>query len=241
MSDIHRKLSSLLQTAVVLLLAAGVFAVVCLYLGTSDIPLPAAFIMGRKQDPWQMRYAARFNRHADAAAVRSDTGPLRCRLVTWTGPAQDGGVAPDVRLELTNVSAEPVLLWYASGLECHVTLVVRREGDMVVGSFCLGYLASLPASFDSKTGRPQPLPPVLTLLPGETYSSGIRLQDVGNHSSGPSMPADYELEAVFLYEDLNGFPAADQHFVARSRPVAIRLVQVEGRGWPAWVLRSGPP
>jgi hypothetical protein len=79
------------------------------------------------------------------------------------------------------------------------------------------------------------------LQPGETYAAGISLPDLRNNFSWPSRPADYQLEAVFLYDDLNGFPEADQHYVARSRPVAIRLVALEGGGRAGWFLRPGSP
>jgi hypothetical protein len=241
MSALRRKLSLLLQVAAVLLLAAGILAVAGAALMSSDLSWLPNITLNSKRDEWQARFAARFRRQRDAAAASDDVGPLRCGLRRWNEPPLNDDPAPDLLLELTNISEESVRLWYLSGAECHVTFVVLSEGRSINGSFCYGIRSVLPVGCNPKTHWPEPLPPVLSLHPGETYATGIHLHDLRNGCSGPTTPGVYQVEAVLLYEDIEGFPEAGQRYRARSQPVAIELVGRMQDGRCAWQLRSNPP
>jgi len=185
MRDRRSKFWNGLGVGVGVLLTAGVLAVVWSYLTTSSsLPSLGFFALGPKPDAWQVQFAARFFRQQDAAAVQEDLGPVRCRLAPWQGVAEGNEPPPDLRLELTNTSTDPVQLWYVTAPHCHVTFLVREEAGGVLGSFCFGNYWHATVGGDPATGRPKPLPPVLTLQPGETYEAGIRLSDLRNGCSG---------------------------------------------------------
>jgi hypothetical protein len=236
MSNLGRILSNLLIVVAGLLVGVGVLAVAGVLLVSSDLSwLPD---LGPKPNQRQARFAARFYRQRDAAAASEDIGPISCVLTPWSGPSPNDDPAPDLRLELANTSAAPVRLWYTTGVECHVTFLVYHEPRFVYGSFCLGTLSPAPAKFNAKTNRPEPLPPVMTLEPEETYATGIHLRDLRNGCSGPSGPGNFRLEAVFLYEDIEGYPAAGQRFIARSQPVEIVVGKLDDDKRPSWRLRQ---
>src|SRR5581483_848338 len=123
--------------------------------------------------------------------------------------------------ELANTSTEAVRLWYLTGAECHITFLLRHKEHGICGSITYGNRPHPPVVLNRKTGRPEPLPAVLTLQPGDTYSVGIYLHDLRDGCSGPGAPGSYLLQAVFLYEDIEGFPQSGQRYAARSTSVAI--------------------
>jgi hypothetical protein len=236
MSNLRRILSNLLAVVAGLSVAVCILTVAGVLLMSADLSWLPAVRLVPQQDERQARFAARFQRQQEAAVADEDVGPVRCVLTPWNGPAPNDDPAPDLRLELTNTATESVCLWYTSGAECHVTFLIYREPHAICGSFCYGTLSPLPVGFNAKTNRPEPLPPVLTLQAGETYSAGVRLLDLRNGCSGPGAAGAFQLEAVFLYEDIEGYPVAGQRFVARSQSVGIVVGKSEDETRLSWRL-----
>jgi hypothetical protein len=152
----RRKLWNLLYVLIVLLLAAGIVAVVCL----SCVPLTKP----RRE------------------ASESDLGPLRCTLEPW--PDRTGEDPPDLRLQLTNTSERPVTIWYRTWPHAHVLFLFRDDAGRIVAQFHFGSLSSRAFQVDD-AGRPTTPLPTLRLEPGESYSAGIHLNTLADNLDVP--------------------------------------------------------
>jgi hypothetical protein len=86
--------------------------------------------------------------------------------------------------------------------------------------------------------RPSPPLPTHTLQPGETYTAGIYFRNLADccHPR-PERLSTYRVEAVFVYSDLGGWPAANQDYVARSGTVEIEVGEPDADDKkPVWRL-----
>ena len=63
---------------------------------------------------------------------------------------------------------------------------------------------------------------VKTFGPGEIVSLPVILCDIRNFD-GSVGGGTYSLEAVFLYESIDGFPEPGQSMLARSRPIRVKV------------------
>lgn len=232
MCDLRRVLSNLLAVVVGVVVAFGVLAAVLLVFAEHSRPMLRRLIWESDPDGGRTPQQAfdRFRREQEDIAGAADRGPIRCRLEPWT---EDGEHPPNLKLSLTNASTEPVTLWYHTWLHAHVTFLVRNKDRKAVASFHWGTLSSLAVGVDPQTGRPSTPVPTRTLKPGETYTAGIYLSSLRDYLDVP--PGVYRLEAVFMYGDLGGWPAADQDFVARSGTVEIAVEQDDDKK-PVWRL-----
>jgi hypothetical protein len=218
MSD-RRKLWDVRYVLVVLLLAAGILAVV--WLSVRPLALPALFRWASESEPNvgpPPEAFDRFRRQQDALANGADVGPIRCSLTPW--PDRAGDHPPDLRLELSNSSDSPVTIWYTTWPHSHVTVLVRDEARKIVEQFHWGSLSSVAVGIDD-AGRPTTKLPTRTLQSGETYTAGIYLSTLRDYLD--VSPSRYRLEAVFVYDDLGGWPELGQHFVARSGAVGVEV------------------
>jgi len=233
MSDTRRKLSTLLQVVVGLVLAVAFLVVVWLTLRVPLQVLWFRFISESEPTAGPPPEAfERFRREQEDIAGAADRGPIHCRLEPWT---EGGEHPPDLKLSLTNTSAEPVTLWYYTWPHAHVTFLVRDEDEKGVASFHWGTLSSTAVGIDD-AGRPTTKLPTLTLNPGETYTAGIWLSSLRDYID--VRPGHHRVEAVFDYSDLGGWPAANRDFVARSKPIEIEVSGPQsGDRFRAWRLR----
>jgi hypothetical protein len=183
MSD-RCKLLDLLYLPVVLLLAAGILAVVWLSVRPLVLPLLNRWASESEPDAGPPPEAFdRFRRQQDEIANGDDRGPIRCTLV----PSHDlaGDDPADLQLSLTNTSDRPVTIWYYTWPHAHVTFLVRYAEGKIVGQFHWGSLSSQLVTVDPATGRPTGPVPTKTLQPGETYSAGIYLSTLRDYLDVP--------------------------------------------------------
>ena len=153
-----------------------------------------------------------------------DQGPLRCRLTPWVKRLKGEG-APDLRLELTNTSQEPVTIWYTTYPHFQVTFLVRDEAGKILKEFFLERLSSLGGYGWDESGRLVNPPPILTLKPGQTYTASFYLSSLQEYLEAPRGPGRYQLEAVFAQRDFGGWPAPNQRILTRSEPVPIEVAR----------------
>jgi hypothetical protein len=227
MSDKRLKLWDPLYVPVVLLLAAGALAVAWLSLKPQLMPWLSRWASESDPDVGPPPEAfERFRREQDDIARGGDRGPIRCTLAPW--PDRAGGHPPDLRLELINGSDEPVTIWYYTWPHAHVTFLVRDGAGKIIAQFHWGTLSSQLVTLDPATGRPAGPVPTKTLHPGEAYTAGIYLGTLRDYLDVP--PGRYRVEAVFVYDDLGGWPDGEQRFVARSGGVEVEVGVGESDG-----------
>ncbi len=157
-----------------------------------------------------------------------ECGPLRCRLsLLPEGKDEDEG--SQLQVELVNASDNPVPIWFAESPLEHVHYILRdRTGEVVGRASCTDRVASYaPSSYGRLTDRrgwPLDRPPSSqSLRPGEVYSETVTLLDYCGFKGGQLGRGTYSLEAVFVYADVDGYPAANQWMVARSNPLTMRI------------------
>jgi hypothetical protein len=233
MNTTRRILSNSLTVLAGALTAAFLLLVALIVAGDYLRPLLLRFVWASDPNGARPRPEVfeQVRRDQEAVANAADQGPLRCSLAPWGG---DGEHA-DLRLSLTNTSADPVTIWYYTWPHAHVTFVVRDLDGKPVASFHWGTLSSQAVSIDD-SGRPTTQLPTLALTPGESYTAGIYLTSLRHYLDVP--PGHYTIAAVFVYESLNDFPQAGQHFVNRSQAVTVDVEEPDAPGKkPAWRLR----
>jgi hypothetical protein len=229
MSQPRRILSNSLTVLAGVLTVAFVLLVALVVSGEYLRPLWQRFVW--ESDPYGARPAPeifeQFRREQEAVAVGADQGPLRCALAPWDGEDEHA----DLRLSLTNTSADQVTIWYHTWPHAHVTFLVRDLDGKAVASFLWGTLSSQAVGIDD-AGRPTTKLPTLTLKPSEIYTAGIYLTSLRHYLDVP--PGDYTVEAAFVYHDLGGVPAPEQNFVAQSEAVKIVVGAADGDKKPSW-------
>jgi hypothetical protein len=237
-SELRRKLFNLLHALAVLLLIAGVLAVVWLYVSPYAHPWFLRFISEVEPIPPPPPEAIeQFRKRQDDIGHGADRGPFRCTLSPGTDAIGDH--PPNLSFGLTNRSASPVTIWYTTWPHVHVTFLVRDQAGEPVASFRWGTLSSWLVRVDPETGQPTTRLPTQTWNPGETYTTMIPLQALREGCNGrPKNPGRYRIEAVFVYSDLGGWPAPNQDFVARSQSAEVEVRDPQsGDKFRAWRLR----
>jgi hypothetical protein len=231
MSQLRRILSNSLTVFAGVLTVAFVLLVALIIAGDDLRPLWWRFISESDRDSARSPQAMfdRYRRQQQDIASGADRGPMRCTLEPWPG---DNVEHPDLRLSLTNTSAEPLAMWYYTWPHSHVNFLLRDPDGKPVASFHWGMLSSQAVGIDG-AGRPTTRLPTLTLQPGETYTAGFWLTSLRDYRPVP--PGNYIVEAVFVYHDLGGLPDGEQRYVARSEGVWI-VVEPEDDKYPVWQL-----
>jgi hypothetical protein len=153
---------------------------------TTELYLPADPPQGCWAD---VEEGARSEEHQREVGIdlsrREECGPVRCALRVIRGATARR--EPELEVELTNTSEEPVLVQIHRFPLDQVTFVLRDPDDAVVSSFCYRTVSS----------QAGPSPPI-ALGPGESDTSRVYLSVAADHGFQPLRSGLYSLEAVFV-------------------------------------------